>query len=266
MGVSETIVAAMIGAIATVTTALFQLFAAFRARAKADTSKPRAKGLTMRSVAAVLALMVASAAGGFLYSELLKQRHSEDIRAMRQELRELKELTAARASEPEPPASAQADFAPPEPKVQPAVLASGASSSESVVYVPACRAQIPGTPCGEQDAQRIALCGTIPSYTHVRSIDLFVQPDAIQNPWDEHRVLFEQDLGGAKFTGNSFEYAQGNDLKAVCVNFVHWSSEHPHIARLLVQYGAGTPAPAPILDESFQELESGALQTPVVMR
>lgn len=267
MGVSETIVAAMIGAIATVTTALFQLFGAFRARAKADTSKPRSKGLTMRSIAAVLALMVASAAGGFLYSELLKQRHSEDIRAMRQELRELKELTAARAREADADLALAPTVAPPEPAMRPAVLASDDSRAESVVYVPACRAQVVGAQCGEQDAQRIALCGTVPSYANVRSIDLFVQPDAVQNPWEEHRVLFEQDLGGAKFTGNSFEYAQGEDLKAVCVNFVHWSSEHPHIARLLVQYGTGPAVtPEPILDDSFRELESGALQTPVVMR
>ena len=48
----------------------------------------------MRSMLAVLALMIASAVGGFLYSELLKQRDGEDLRAMRMELRELKELAA----------------------------------------------------------------------------------------------------------------------------------------------------------------------------
>ena len=95
MGVSETIVAAMIGAMATMTTALFQIFGAFRAKTKVD-AKPR-RGGTLRSVFAIFALMVASAAGGFLYSELLKQRHSEDIRAMRLELKELKELTASAA-------------------------------------------------------------------------------------------------------------------------------------------------------------------------
>ena len=248
MGVSETIVAAMIGALATVTTALFQLFGLFRARGKVDTSKPR-KGITMRSVLAVLALMVASAAGGFLYSELLKQRYSEDIRAMRQELRELKELTAARAAESvRIAASPAADSAPSEPMIRPAVLETQASSAESVVYVPACRAEIVCEQCGEEDAQRIALCGSIPSYAEVRAIDLFVQPDAVQDPWDEHRVIFEEDLGGAKFTGKSFEYAQGADRKAVCVNFVNWSSRDPHIARLLVQYGFGPPVSEPVID------------------
>ena len=48
----------------------------------------------MRSIFAVLALMVASAAGGFLYSEFLKQRNAEDLRAMRDELKDLRGLIA----------------------------------------------------------------------------------------------------------------------------------------------------------------------------
>lgn len=264
MGVSETIVAAMIGALATVMTAMFQLFGAIRARSKVD-AKPR-RGMTMRSVLAIFALMVASAAGGFLYSELLKQRHSEDMRAMRLELKELKELTAAAAREKQalPMMIAAADPVPPPPMLPIDTLHEDAqaSFSESVVYVPACRARLVGTHCEEADAQRIALCGTIPSFADVRGIELFVQPDAVQNPWEEHRVSFEQDLGGARFTGKSFEYAQGEDSKAVCVNFVHWSSEHPHIARLAVQYGFGAvaPEPDPAIDTSFSELEATVMR------
>lgn len=269
MGVSETIVAAMIGAVATVTTALFQLFGAIRARGKADNSKPK-RGMTLRSILAIFALMVASAAGGFLYSELLKQRYSEDVRAMRQELKDLKqelkqELTAANAARGSqaPNTLASFDSAPRESRatMERAGYEAQRSSAESVAYVPACRAEIVGAQCDESDAQRIALCGTIPSYADVRSIELFVQPDAVQDPWEEHRVLFEQDLGGAKFTGKSFEYAQGAEHKAVCVNFVHWSSEHPHIARLLIEYGFGPAELAPLPDTSFEALEPATIPT-----
>jgi hypothetical protein len=97
MGLSETILAAMIGAAATVGTALFQLLGAFRAKGKTD-AKPK-RGTTLRSIIAITALMVASAAGGFLYSQFLLQRSGEDIRAMRQELRELRDLTATRVIE-----------------------------------------------------------------------------------------------------------------------------------------------------------------------
>lgn len=270
MGVSETIVAAMIGAMATVTTALFQLFGAIRGRSKADNSKPK-RGMTLRSVLAMFALMVASAAGGFLYSELLKQRHSEDIRAMRQELKELKrelmqDLSAVAATRTsvtaQPTESRDSMVASVAAGLQPAHLGPARSSAESIAYMPACLAQDVGAQCEESDAQRIALCGTIPRHAQVREIELFVQPDAVQNPWEEHRVLFEQDLGGAMFTGKSFEYVQGTENKAVCVNFVHWSSEHPHIARLLVEYGFGPPEPVPLPDTSFDALEPTTLPPP----
>jgi hypothetical protein len=247
MGLSETIMAAMIGALATVTTALFQLFSSFKQqRTSRVDSKPR-KGSTLRSVLAVLALMVASAAGGFLYSEFMKQRAAEDMRAMRDELKEMRAMIAAEREAARTEVAAPADSAsmPNKAVTLPAAMESVADSVESVVYVPACRAAGATAACSEQEAQRIALCGTIPSYARVDRIHLFAQPDAMQYPWEQHQVTFEQDLGGARFTGNSFEYAQGQELKAVCVNFIQWSSEHPHIARIVVEFGFGNaPAPA----------------------
>jgi hypothetical protein len=246
MGLSETILAAMIGAAATMTTALFQIFTAFKNRGKVDL-KPR-RGTTLRSIIAVLALMVASAAGGFLYSELLKQRNSEDLVAMRQELRELKELTAFSMRKPDEPIVAE------EPmrvslSASDAGTGDAGGSAESMVYVPACRrAPDPGTVgtvCGEADAQRVALCGSIPSYARAHRIELFAQRDAVQHPWEQHRVGLEADLGGARFTGRSFEYAQGEELKAVCTSFLQWSSEHPHIARIVVHYGFGEMSEEP---------------------
>ena len=243
MDLSETIVAAMIGAIATMTTAMFQIFSSIRNRNKVDV-KPR-KGSTMRSMLAVLALMIASAVGGFLYSELLKQSDSEELRAMRMELRELKDLaTAAR----QPLLAQPAVQAVQEPPSAPETMAVSHTTAdvqrvESVAYVPACRrVNVDGqlsTECSETEAQRIALCGSIPTFARIRTIDLFAQPDAVQRPWDEHRAALEQDLGGARFTGKSFEYAQGGEMKAVCVNFMQWSSHHSHIARIVVNYGFG---------------------------
>lgn len=277
MGLSETILAAMIGAIATVTTALFQIYTSFKqSRGRVDT-RPK-KGTTLRSVLAVLALMVASAAGGFLYSEFIKQRADEDMRAMRTELQEMREMIAngreavrAKAAEMQAADVQAADVEASKPETSlpvtiPASMESVADSVESVAYVPACRADSPTTPCSEQAAQRVALCGTIPSYARVEQIQLFAQPDAMQHPWDQHQVSFEQDLGGARFTGKSFEYAQGADLKAVCVNFTQWSSEHPHIARIVVQFGYGT-APAPIETPATapSPLQMPAAQVPAVI-
>jgi hypothetical protein len=148
----------------------------------------------------------------------------------------------------------------------PASMESVADSVESVVYVPACRGSSAAVACGEQDAQRIALCGTIPAYARVDRIQLFAQPDAMQHAWDQHQVGIEQDLGGARFTGNSFEYAQGNDLKAVCVNFMQWSSEHPHIARVVVQFGFGSvPTPSEVAPAEPLPAQVAPAQMPAVI-
>lgn len=243
MGLSETILAAMIGAIATVSAAIFQLVMAWRSRSKVDT-RPK-KGTAMRSILAVLALMVASAAGGFLYSEFLKQRSGEDMRAMRDELKELRAFIAQGREHIGQGQGNDAAGTQAAGLVMPIALEGAEDTVESIAYVPACRRTDAATACAESDAQRIALCGTVPAYARVEKIELFAQPDAVQHPWESHQAAFEQDLGGARFTGKSFEYAQANELKAVCVNFMQWSSERPHIARILVQYGFGdAPTPA----------------------
>jgi hypothetical protein len=277
MGLSETILAAMIGAVATVSGALFQLFMAWRSRSKVDTRAK--KGTTARSLLSILALMVASAAGGFLYSEFLKQRSAEDMRAMRDELKDLRALIAQGR---EPGHGPEAATTQPAGAVMPISMSGEGveDTVESIAYVPACRRSDTATACAEADAQRIALCGTVPAYARIDRIELFAQPDAVQHPWESHKASLEQDVGGARFTGKSFEYAQANELKAVCVNFMQWSSEHPHIARILVQYGFGdapasaeAPAeaashgPAVIAGDSSPTIPNAAsLATPVSTR
>jgi hypothetical protein len=187
--------------------------------------------------------MVASAAGGFLYSEFLKQRNAEDMRAMRDELKDLRALIAQGRDQVQ---SSDAATTQPAGAVMPiSMTGEGVEDTvESIAYVPACRRTDAATACVEADAQRIALCGTVPTYARIDRIELFAQPDAVQHPWESHKASLEQDLGGARFTGKSFEYAQANELKAVCVNFMQWSSEHPHIARIVVQYGFGDAPPS----------------------
>jgi hypothetical protein len=262
MDLSETILAAMIGALATVGAAVFQLVMAFKSGDKPD---PRTKrGSKFKSLLSIAALMVASAVGGFLYSEFLKQRGAEQMQAVRDELREVKELAALAAGRSMPsaqsPVSAPAPAALAELTAAVDVSAEGpepVSRSEALIYVPTCQPErASGTAeCLEGEAQRVALCGTIPARAQVTQLELFAQPDALQQPWDKHAATLEQDLGGARFTGNSFEYAlsagsesaepQSTEGRAVCVNFMHWSSAHPHLARLVVHYDFAVPRALP---------------------
>jgi len=89
MGISETILAAGIGGAATIMAALFQLYTALRVKPKTDSRSKKAS--TLRSYAAIAALMTASAAGGYLFAEFRQQRTLEDARAMHEEIRGMRE-------------------------------------------------------------------------------------------------------------------------------------------------------------------------------
>jgi hypothetical protein len=233
MGYSETIVAASIGAAATLITASFQLFSAMRA-SRAE-SRPR-RSRTLRSIVAIIALMVASAVGGFMYSELRQQRTTEDLRSMREELNaRLQSLAAATqqlaserisAGQPQSLASTAA-------VTMPSMQQNTAPTSvDSEVFVPACPAT---AGCNEAGAQRTSLCGMIPSNAKITKIDLFLTPIGNDLKPEFHKVETDQDLGGAKFTGTPAEYKHDADHKSACVDFIHWS-ELPHIARLVLYY------------------------------
>ncbi len=89
MGIPETILAAGIGGAATITAAVFQLYTALRVKTKPD-SRPK-KTSMLRSYVAIAVLMIASAAGGYVFAEFRQQQAIEDTRAMREELRGMRD-------------------------------------------------------------------------------------------------------------------------------------------------------------------------------
>jgi uncharacterized protein HemX len=89
MGIPETILAAGIGGAATVTAAIFQLYTALRVKTKPD-SRPK-KANMLRSYVAMAALMIASAAGGYVFAEFQQQQTIEDARAMHEEIRGMRD-------------------------------------------------------------------------------------------------------------------------------------------------------------------------------
>ena len=135
MGLSETIVAAIIGALATMGTAIFQLI---RNRAP-DQTRPK-KNRT-RSVLATIALMIGCIVGGYAWSALravsAREIAKEDAARDREELRATMQAEFAKQF---------ADFAarqnlPPMPADGSAVAASNgqAGSAQSLAQLPPCR-------------------------------------------------------------------------------------------------------------------------------
>src|SRR3954467_6129689 len=76
MGISETIVAAIIGALATMLTAIVQLV---RNRAPSD-GRPKPKKSRMRSALATIALMIGCIVGGYAWSALRAVSARDELR------------------------------------------------------------------------------------------------------------------------------------------------------------------------------------------
>jgi hypothetical protein len=237
MGLSETIIAASIGAAATLSTALFQLFSALRSNSGRADARPK-RGSTVKSIVAVVVLMLVSGVSGYLFSEFRSERTANDMHSMRDDinakLQVLAEATgrlAARDTASVNPAAVQV----PSP-VQSTVPA----TVEAVIFAPACQA---GVSCSEANSQPVALCGTIPNAMAARTFELYIKG---AGSLEVSKAEFGQDLGGAKFSGPPVEYPQTENRKAVCVNFLHWS-EQPHIATLVLHFSATAEVPSTAL-------------------
>lgn len=232
MGLSETILAAMIGAAATMLTALSQLMMSLRAKAKAET---RPKRNAMRSLMWMLALLVASAVGGFAYSELRAERAREDTRELRQELTDQLHALVASTAKLELLGGEHEELA------ALATTAAIEQTTESVVRVPACKARTlklgnDASGCEEPDATPVELCVDVPASANVTAIELYARNDQNFADWTENGVTLNEDFGGARFAPSTFAYPTVAEVRAVCTKLVHWSSQHGHVARMVVRY------------------------------
>jgi ABC-type multidrug transport system fused ATPase/permease subunit len=233
MGLSETVLAAMIGAAATMLTALTQLMLSLRAKVKAD-SRPRRNAF--RSLMWMLALLVASGVGGFAYSELRAERTREDTRELRKELTE--QLQALALS------TAKLELLENGPAGDLASLASATSieqAAESIVHVPACKTRtlkLGNDPsgCDESAAPPVELCVDVPASSAVAAIELYARSDASFADWTENGVTLNEDFGGGRFVPSTFAYPVTAEVRAVCTRLVHWSSDHGRVARMVVRY------------------------------
>jgi len=254
MGISESIIAASIGATATLSAAVFQLYTAHRLKSKAD--QRRRRTTTLRSAAAIVALMAVSATGGYLFAEFRLQHAIDDVRTVHEELRGMRDevnaelqtltkttehLTPTRSVDGEPTADVEATL-----------LAAG------------CEDQA----CDETRAARVALCAAVPASAQVGDVVLYVGDAPLLPSGDPaerqyRRVQFDEDAGGAKFTGAPFELARSETRRTLCVDFVHWSRD-PHFARIAVQLVPSTPNVTHLAEASRGQLPaSGSPAEPI---
>jgi hypothetical protein len=235
MGMSETILAAIIGALATVVTAVFQLV---RNR---PPSEGRPKKSRMRSALATVALGIACIVGGYAWSSLRAVSAREELRAtMKAELAEQLDALVARKEQVEAQARALASAAP-------ATNHGSAGTAETLVHLPPCRIdahpdEVGPVTCTDRTAQDIALCATIPAAAMTSNVRVFARVPLSETPWLE-RDAGSRTLGSLRIGDSTADYPVSADQRSVCLEVANWSVEDTLAVRLLVDY-AIDPKPA----------------------
>ncbi|HEX9672065.1 MAG TPA: hypothetical protein VGA12_01365 [Burkholderiales bacterium] len=241
LSLSDPLMAALIGASATVLAALVQLRLSWRNELKErERGQPITKKARRGPVIVVFALMIAAAVGGFALSEYFVSLRNGDRDTLRAELQSrLSEISASAAR------LEQARLHERE-KVEAGVLRAvaarggeeGAAASALVGPCKAAGGATPGTgsSCSEQGAVRVAVCARVPASATVREVLLYTRLEDSQQSWEESRVQAGQDAGMAKFVEKFFERPDGDAAKQVCQGFVNWNGEKARVARILVKY------------------------------
>jgi hypothetical protein len=237
MGLSETILAAIIGALATMGTAIFQLV---RNRAPSET---RPKKNRVRSTFAIVLLVVGAMVGGYFWSELRAVGAKEEIAALRADLKLAAREAAVTAAEAT--VSPSSDPTTPDSSVTPARLAD-AGTAESVAHLPPCRvtaqAEDAGpTACTDSLATTVAVCAIVPAAARTAAVRVQARVPRSETPWLE-RNAGAATLGDLHIATAHAEYPASVDKRSVCLDVANWSVEDTLAVRILVDYDLG-PSP-----------------------
>jgi hypothetical protein len=245
MGLSETIIASIIGALATMGTAIFQLV---RNRAPSET---RPKKNRVRSLVATIALMIGCIVGGYAWSALRAVSMREEIeQAMDARYqKQFSELVAQLV--PKPAATGVGG----EPGTTIAARNGQAGSAEAVARLPACHVNaqpddVGPVLCTEHVAQRIELCATVPAAARTSNVRLEARVPNSTEEWMT-RDAGAAAVGSLHVSGEPAEYPTSADQRSVCLDVANWSVTDTLAVRLTVDYdfnpdpGAALTAAAP---------------------
>jgi hypothetical protein len=240
MGISETIIASIIGALATMLTAIVQLV---RNRAPSD-GRPKPKKNRMRSVFATVALMIGCIVGGYAWSSLRAVSAKEELRSTMES--EFTRQFAALALAARQAEAAKSTGAPELDANGVAIPASNGEggAAESLAHLSPCKIsaqadEVGPVTCTERTAQSIALCASIPSAAHTKNVRVQARVPKSESPWLE-RDAGALTLGSLHIAAQPAEYPVSADKRSVCLDVSNWSAEDTLAVRVIVEYEFGT--------------------------
>jgi len=250
---SDSILAAIIAATATLSASLLQLRFSIARELAARAQGPSGRKKSRAPFIMLFVMIGAAAVAGFALSQWLTENERAAHGTLEHELRERAEEATRTASQLAiTTASARAEI---EMSVlrrigsdgivvmttvgpcRPALVVSaapGATAPPGVSSEPA-PAPPPAPGCTETEANTVTLCATIPTNASVTEVELFARPADTDTPWS--RMLPGQDSPlQARFAEKYVESPDGQGMKRVCQGFTHWSTEQARAARMMVRY------------------------------
>jgi len=235
MNLSDSIMAALIAAGATVLATLVQLRISWRKELRErERGQPITKKTRRGPVTIVFLMMIAAAVGGFALSQYFLSLREVDRDALRSDLQsKLSEINAT-AMRLEQARLNERDQIETGARRADATRLGEEGVAASVVVGP-CPA-VPADHCTEKSAVRVAVCAKVPASASVKEVLLYTRFEDSQAPWADARVQAGQDAGQARFMDKTLERPDGDGAKQVCQAFVNWNREKSRLARILVKY------------------------------
>lgn len=232
------LLASLIGATATITASLLQLRMAWKRELLARANhKPVTRKARRGPLLPLLALLVASAVGGFALSHYLGSagRASAEAREAELQARLDQLVTLSRQLES---VSHNGNNELARQVREEEQLKRGSEGIAAIVVLEKCAAaNVAGESlCSASTVQPVQLCTEIPADSSVTAVELFARGEGEARPWHESRVSAGSDFGNGRFGERTSERLINDSTKQVCQELLHWSSDHALTGRMVVHY------------------------------
>lgn len=226
------LITSLIGAAATVIVALIQMRIAWRKELQARAEhRPISKKSRRGPIWAVLVLLIASAVGGFAFSQYLMSERRSKADALETELNNRIDQLALSAQRLEHISSLGKEDLMQQFRLEEARRL-GRTGVVAVAGVGKC-VIAESANCTEQQAMHVQLCAEVPVAATVSSIELFARKD--DRPWQNSSVMAGNDFGSGRFDAKPIEQGMTDDLKQVCHDLYYWGSDYLQ-TRMRVRY------------------------------
>jgi hypothetical protein len=236
------VIAALVGAGATLIAALINLRIAWR-REVLDRLNKRTPKARRGLLLAIAIMVVAAGVGGYACALYLMQTDQQSTRAMRLELRQrIAEIKEATSRLEQTRVGERASI-----ESEAKLLEERRRGGEGVIgsaRIGACRSRAAGSsdvapdaaPCKENEVAAVGVCVPIPASASVYEVTPYARAEGDGSAWDERRGSLGATVGSVRFGARPVERPDSPTLKNVCLDIWSFDGQRAVDVRVVVRY------------------------------